>query len=224
MKDFIIAIDGPAGSGKSTISNLIAIKTGFTHVDTGSMYRAVTLKALKLNIDLSVESNYTFLDTTKLSYQDEKIYLDSIDVSQEIRSSEVSKNVSIVASFPSVRKKMVLLQQSITGNLVIDGRDIGSVVFPNADLKIFLTANIDERTKRRLLELREKGEILPFEILKSDLIRRDEMDSNRKESPLIVPNDAIIIDSSNSTIDEVANKIISLLNKLRGIKIWVLKN
>lgn len=216
MGVFHVAIDGPAGSGKSTISNLIANKLGWTHIDTGAMYRAVTLEALNLKINMEEETEYNFLESTVISYTNDKILLNNIDVSMEIRSEEVTNNVSLVSSFPYVRKKMVDLQKIAAKgqNVIMDGRDIGTVVLQDADLKVFLNANVEERAKRRHKENvkkgKDSGEI--HEVIK-DIKTRDIKDSTRKESPLRKADDAIEIDTTYLTIEEVVNKIINLIEK-----------
>ena len=215
MPGFKLAIDGPAGSGKSTISSLIAKKMGWTHIDTGAMYRAVTLQAIELGIDLNDEKAYSFLETSNIHYDFNKIFIDQRDVTEDIRSEAVTKNVSLVSSFPYVRKKLVDLQKKAAakGNIVMDGRDIGTVVLPHADLKIFLTANVEERAKRRLKENLKKGKQSEIEHVIKDIATRDEKDSTRKESPLRRADDAIILDTTHLTIDEVVSKIIDLTDK-----------
>jgi len=215
MPGFKLAIDGPAGSGKSTISSLIAKKMGWTHIDTGAMYRAVTLQAIELGIDLNDGNAYSFLETSYIHYDFDKIYINHRDVTEDIRSDAVTKNVSLVSSFPYVRRKLVDLQKKAAenGNIVMDGRDIGTVVLPNADLKIFLTANVEERAKRRLKENLKKGKDLEIEKVIRDIATRDEKDSTRKESPLRMADDAIILDTTHLTIEEVVNKIIDLTDK-----------
>ncbi|TNF09307.1 MAG: (d)CMP kinase [Bacillota bacterium] len=215
MPGFKLAIDGPAGSGKSTISSLIAKKMGWTHIDTGAMYRAVTLQAIEHGIDLNDEHAYSFLETSNIHYDNNKIYIDDRDVTEDIRSEAVTKNVSLVSSFPYVRKKLVDLQKKAAekGYIVMDGRDIGTVVLPHADLKIFLTANVEERAKRRLKENLKKGKHAEIEHVIKDIATRDEKDSTRKESPLRMADDAIILDTTHLTIDEVVSKIIDLTDK-----------
>ena len=215
MKVIHVAIDGPAGSGKSTISQLIANKLKWTHIDTGAMYRAVTLWALENKIDLEDEKAYKFLETINISYQNEKILLDGRDVSEEIRSDLVTKNVSLVSSFPYVREKMVDLQQkaAVGLNVVMDGRDIGTVVLPNANIKVFLTANVEERAKRRFAENKAKGKNDDIKDVIEDIKLRDKKDSTRKESPLKKANDAIELDTTYLTIDEVVEKIILMIEQ-----------
>ena len=153
-----IAIDGPAGAGKSTIAKMLAERIGFEYIDTGAMYRAVTLKALDLKINMYEEEEYKFLDETKFDFINQQLYLDGVNVSNKIRTLEVSNNVSLVASFGYVRKKLVALQRALANNknVIMDGRDIGSVVLPNANLKIYLTASLEERAKRRMKERLDK--------------------------------------------------------------------
>lgn len=218
MPGYKLAIDGPAGSGKSTISALIAKKLGWTHIDTGAMYRAVTLKAIELAIDLEDENSYQFLENTYIHYDQNTIFIDERDVTEAIRDDRVTQNVSLVSSFPYVRKKMVELQKQAAknGNIVMDGRDIGTVVLPDADLKIFLTANVEERAKRRLKEHVKKGSNPKIDQVMEDIVLRDQKDSTRKESPLRKADDAIVLDTTHLTIEEVVMKIIELTDKRRN--------
>jgi cytidylate kinase len=215
MSGFKLAIDGPAGSGKSTISSLIAQKLGWTHIDTGAMYRAVTLLALELDIDMNREEAYTFLENVKIHYDHNKIFINKRDVTESIRGSSVTKNVSLVSSFPYVRKKLVEIQKEAAkkGNIIMDGRDIGTVVLPKADLKIFLTANVEERAKRRHKELQKKGKDVSLSYVIEEIINRDKKDSTRKESPLVIAEDAVLLDTTQLTIEEVVDKIIELTVK-----------
>ncbi|MFA5692056.1 MAG: (d)CMP kinase [Acholeplasmataceae bacterium] len=218
MANFQVAIDGPAGSGKSTISKIIADKLKMTHIDTGAMYRAVTLLAIQKKIDLTNESEYRFLESTKISYEHDKILLNNQDVTDEIRNQEVTENVSLVASFPYVRKILVIKQKeaALNGNIIMDGRDIGTVVMPKANLKIFLTAQITERAKRRQMEKQNKGEVPKLEDLVSEIETRDKKDSTRIDSPLKMADDAILIDTTNLSINEVVEKIIRLIKLAKG--------
>ena len=213
MSGFKLAIDGPAGSGKSTISAQIAHRLGWTHIDTGAMYRAVTLKALELGIDLYDESAYRFLESIFIHYDKDRIYIDHRDVTEDIRSEAVTLNVSLVSSFPYVREKLVILQKEAakTGNIIMDGRDIGTVVLPDADLKLFLTANVEERAKRRHKEHLKKGKSASITTLIEEIETRDKKDSTRKASPLRKADDAIIIDTTHLNIDQVVDKIVDLL-------------
>ncbi len=215
---FKLAIDGPAASGKSTISQRLAKKLGWTHIDTGSMYRAVTLIALERKIDLANETNYSFVKDLDIKYQQEKVFVDGRDVTTAIREPIVNENVSLVSSFPSVRKELVALQKKAAseGNVIVDGRDIGTVVMPEADLKIFLIASVDERSKRRLYDLLNSGKEVDINKVKQDLSIRDEKDSTRKESPLVKASDAILLDTTDLSINETVEKIINLVNNKRG--------
>ncbi|MDE5566714.1 MAG: (d)CMP kinase, partial [Anaeroplasmataceae bacterium] len=215
MKNFVVALDGPAGSGKSSISNLVAKKLGFTHIDTGAMYRAVTVEALRRKINIENEAEYSFLKEVSILYKDNIIYLNGEDVSVEIRSAEVTKNVSTCCKFATVRNLMVEYQRASAkyGNVLMDGRDIGTVVLPDADLKIFLTASPEVRAQRRHEELTAKGIQMTYEEVLEDINLRDYKDSHRTIAPLKMASDAILVDTSNLSIDEVTKKIIQLINE-----------
>ena len=215
----IIAIDGPAGSGKSTIARLIAKDKGLIYLDTGAMYRLVTLKALNKGILGNNDLNYLeeikkLLDNLNIDIKENGFYLDDVDVSEEIRKPVVSENVSDVAAIREVREKMVDLQRkfSESKNVILDGRDIGTVVFPNADLKIFLVADAKERAKRRYRELIEKGENVEIEEIYENILKRDKIDSTRKESPLKKAKDAVEVDTTSKSIEEVKNEILRMIN------------
>lgn len=216
MKYINVAIDGPAGAGKSTIAKMLAKKLGYVYVDTGAMYRAITYKALKLNIDLADESCYDFLETTEIVLTNEGyVYIDGEDVTKRIREFDVTNNVSLVSSLRVVRENLVKLQREMAkkANVIMDGRDIGTNVLKDADVKIFLTASPEERAKRRYLELLEtksKDEI-DLDQIKEDIIRRDYQDSNRAINPLRKAEDAILVDTSNYTIDEVINMLSEII-------------
>ncbi len=212
---FKIAIDGPAGAGKSTISKIVAEKLGFQYIDTGAMYRAVTYKALKLGIDLEDENAYSFLNNTKLDVDGTKIFIDDEDVSTEIRSVEITTNVSTPSKIGVVRSWLVDYQRKISDskNVVMDGRDIGTVVLPNADLKIYLDASAECRAERRRKERLEKGVDISFEETLEEIKTRDFKDSTREISPLKKADDAVLVDSSNMTIEEVVERIINLVNE-----------
>ena len=212
MKYFSIAIDGPSGAGKSTIAKLVANELGFTYIDTGAMYRAVTYKAMMLNIPLGDEDAYSFLDNLEISFSKDKVFIDGEDVTEPIRSIEVTKNVSLVSSLLAIRQKLVDMQRKMAEgtNVVMDGRDIGTNVLPNADLKIYLNASLEERAKRRYVDLLEKNAGASYEFIYNDLARRDDYDSHRKYNPLTKADDALEIDSSKMTIFEVLEKIIAL--------------
>ncbi|MFI3251537.1 MAG: (d)CMP kinase [bacterium] len=211
MKNFQVAIDGPAGSGKSTISKIVAKKLEFSHIDTGAMYRAVTLEALNRNIDVDNEEEYGFLANIKVEYSNNLILLNGVDVSKEIRKTEVTANVSAVSRLKVVRDAMVDLQKytASKGCVVMDGRDIGYVVLPNADVKVFLTASVEERAKRRMLE----EENATYEEILNDIKVRDHKDSTREISPLKQADDAILLDTTSLTIDQVVEEIINLVKK-----------
>jgi cytidylate kinase len=215
----IIAIDGPAGSGKSTIAKLIAKDIGLVYLDTGAMYRLVTLKALNEGIlgngklsDLGKIKK--LLDNLNIDIKENGFYLDDVDVSEEIRKPIISENVSDIAAIREVREKMVDLQRkfSKSKNVILDGRDIGTVVFPNADLKIFLVADAKERAKRRYKELVEKGENVEIEEIYDNILKRDKIDSTRKESPLKKAKDAVEVDTTFKNIKEVKNEILKMIN------------
>lgn len=210
--NFTVAIDGPAGSGKSTISKLVCKELGFTHIDTGAMYRAVGLYALNKKVDIYDEEKVnSILDEIEIKYVEGKIYLNGSDVSGLIRTPEVSNAASRVSSYKLVREKLVYLQQkaSENGMYILDGRDIGYKVLPNANLKVFLTASIDCRAERRFKELPNAN----LEEIKEQIKIRDHNDSTRKESPLKMADDAILVDTTDMTIEEVSNKIISLIKE-----------
>lgn len=211
----IIAIDGPAGSGKSTIAKLIADDFGLVYLDTGAMYRLVTLKALNDGILGNLEKIEEMLNNLNIDIRGNRFYLDDIDVSEEIRKPVVSGNVSDIAAIREVREKMVDLQRKLSKSksVILDGRDIGTVVFPNADVKIFLVADAKERANRRYKELIEKGENVRIEEIYENILKRDEIDSTRKESPLKKAEDAIEVDTTSKNIEEVKNEILKIIKK-----------
>jgi cytidylate kinase len=216
MEKFIIAVDGPAGSGKSTISKIVAKNLGFTYLDTGAMYRMVTYAVLKYKVNLESEKELIeLLDRIKLDIEKDKFYLDREDVSEVIRKEEVTNNVSKVAAIKLVREKLVCMQRDISKGkkVILDGRDIGTVVFPQAELKIFLVASPEERAKRRVKEFLEKGIDTNYEKVLEEIKERDHMDSTRKESPLTQAEDAVLIDTSFMNIDQVSEEIIKLVEK-----------
>ncbi len=204
----IIAVDGPAGAGKSTVSKIVAARLGYTYIDTGSMYRAVALKVLLTgkNVDDAIKDVDIKLDANG------KIFLDGRDVTKEIRTPEVSRGASDVAKFGVVREKLTQLQREMAaqGKVIMDGRDIGTQVLPDADLKIFLTASVEERARRRFLELKEKNFAADFEQIKKEISLRDKQDSERKIAPLAQAEDAVLLDSTKLTIEEVVAEILRL--------------
>ena len=218
MKNLIVAIDGPAGSGKSTIAKLLAKKYDLTYIDTGAMYRMITLYLLENNIDLSdLKEVERVLNTVNLDMQGDKFYLDNVDVSTKIREKRINDNVSKVASIKIVRSNLVDLQRKISNNkdVILDGRDVGTVIFPNAQVKIFLIASPEERARRRYNEfLEKKTEITYDEVLKS-IKERDHIDSTRDESPFVKADDAIELDSTNLTIEDVINFISKEIEKAK---------
>ena len=218
---FIVAVDGPAGSGKSTISKVVAEKFNLTYLDTGAMYRMIAFKSLKDGINLDdIDEVVKLLEDVNIDMKDGKFYVDGTDVSAEIRTPEITGIVSKVAAIKEVRVKLVDLQRKISHgkNVILDGRDIGTVVFPNANLKVFLVASPEERAKRRVLDFKNKGIEEKFEDVLSEIIRRDEFDSNRKESPLKKADDAIEIDTSFMNIDEVVGAISKLVEERNNEK------
>lgn len=219
MKNFQVAIDGPAGSGKSSISNIVSKDLGFTHIDTGAMYRAVCLEALNKGINLEDENEYQFVKDIDIKYIGTTTYLNGKDVSVEIRKPHISANVSTVSKFMIVREKMVEFQRESAkyGLVLMDGRDIGSVVLPNADVKIFLTASAEERAKRRMLELQQNGEEANYNEILNAIKERDYKDSTRAIAPLIQAPDAILVDTTVMSIDEVCNEIKNIIIKRMGI-------
>jgi len=204
----IIAVDGPAGAGKSTVSKIVAARLGYTYIDTGSMYRAVALKVLLTgkNVDDAIKDVDIKLDANG------KIFLDGRDVTKEIRTPEVSRGASDVAKFGVVREKLTQLQREMAaqGKVIMDGRDIGTQVLPDADLKIFLTASVEERARRRFLELKEKNFAADFEQIKKEISLRDKQDTERKIAPLAQAEDAVLLDSTKLTIEEVVAEILRL--------------
>jgi len=215
----IITVDGPAGSGKSTVARLLAKKLGFTYIDTGAMYRALTLKALRNNIDLNDEGRLsllaadTSLDITNDSSGSLKVFLDNENVASLIRTPKLTNNVSYVAKVAGVRDRMKENQRRIgrRGRCVLEGRDIGTVVFPDAKHKFYLDAEFDERVKRRFEELLKDGYKLTPEEIAKDLKLRDRKDMNRDIAPLKKAEDAVYIDTTNMKITEVVNKLASYI-------------
>lgn len=225
MKEFIVTVDGPAGSGKSTIAKIIAKKYGFTYLDTGAMYRMIALYALENSIDLQdSKAIETMLKNTKLDIVGNQFFLNGKDVSDEIRTPRVSAIVSPVSAIKEVRVKLVDLQREISKgkSVILDGRDIGTVVFPSGDVKIYLVASPEERAKRRLKEYEEKGVEADYESVLASIKERDFIDSTRKESPLKKAEDAHEIDSSTMSIDEVVEVISKYIDeKIRSLKCFI---
>jgi cytidylate kinase len=211
----VVAIDGPGGAGKSTIARLLAQKLNYLHLDTGAMYRAVTLAALRENIDFNQQEKLIELARKiDISFdQKGEIFLDGENVSEEIRKAEVNKHVSQTAAVKGVRDVLVKKQQQLAQNnkIVMDGRDITTVVLPEADHKFFLTASLEERARRRYQEVKSKNKDADFDKIKENIARRDKMDSEREHSPLKKAEDAVLVDTTNLSIDEVLAKMIGII-------------
>jgi len=220
FRRFIVAIDGPAGSGKSTSAKLVAQSLNFLYIDTGAMYRAITFLAIKNNILNDHEKLTRLADACVMKMVfikgNTKIQVDGVDLTAEIRSPEVNSHVSEVSKIVGVRAALVKKQRDMaTENegVVMEGRDIGTVVFPDADVKIYLTATIDERSHRRAKEFAEQGKSIPVEAVRDNLVQRDKIDSTRAVSPLSKAQDAIEVDTSNTTIEEQVEIILRHVNK-----------
>ena len=212
-----IAIDGPSGAGKSTISNILAEKLGYIHLDTGAMYRSVAYAALKRNIELDDEDKVVEM-ISKLDLNmnpDGTIICDGEDITNKIREPHMSMAASNVSKLKNVRAALVKMQQKMASNkgYILDGRDIGTVVLTDAEVKIFLIASVEERTKRRVLQNEENGIKTEYKQIYDEIIARDYQDSHRENSPLKKADDAIEIDSSNMSLDEVVNEVLKYVNK-----------
>ena len=215
----VIAIDGPAGSGKSTTAKHTAEKLGFIHINTGAMYRGIALKCIQGEIDLNSSSEIDkILNQTKFEFGREAgsvLFMDGVDISSEITSSLVTESVSRVSAVPQIRKKLVQYQREMAEGLdvVLEGRDIGTVVFPDAEFKFFLIADIEERARRRKKEMETMGEIVSLRELTAELEERDRKDSTREHSPLKKAEDAVEIDTTGLSIAEQVNRIVKIVNK-----------
>lgn len=216
MKKIVVAIDGPAGAGKSTVSQIAADKLKFTYIDTGAMYRAVAWKTLQQKKEVTDELIISTLDDIDINliFENRKtrVFVNNKEVTEEIRTPEINKIVSKVAALVPVREKLTELQRKMgeKGDVLMDGRDIGTFVFPNADVKIFLTASVEERARRRFEELKAKGFDVNIKEIEKDIALRDKLDSEREMAPLKKADDAVLLDTTGMSIDEVVEKIISL--------------
>ncbi|MFA5165635.1 MAG: (d)CMP kinase [Candidatus Omnitrophota bacterium] len=218
MKRPVIAIDGPAGSGKSTVARLVAQRLGFLYIDTGAMYRALTLKALRTKADLDDEAGLGALaGSTEIELRQEggslKVFLDGEDVTSGIRTPEITNNVKYIARAKPVREHMVKVQRMLggQGGTVMEGRDIATVVLPDADKKFYIDAAFDVRAQRRYKELKESGAAVSEEDVRKDLKMRDDSDFNRPIGPLRKASDAIIVDTTGLTIEGVVDKVLGLI-------------
>ena len=213
----VITIDGPAGAGKSTVAKKVANILGYEYLDTGALYRAIALYLIGRKIPpVESEEMREALSNVEIFFDNERIYLGDRDVSAEIRTVEIETTVSAYAKLGAVRRKLLEIQRKIgtLGNIVADGRDMGTVVFPNAVLKIYLVAELKERAKRRWKDLRANGRDLSLAEVEAQLKKRDEEDTKRENSPLRVPDGAFVIDSTGFSADQIAEKVVGLAEKL----------
>lgn len=215
-----VAIDGPAGAGKSTIAKIVSKELGFIYVDTGAMYRAMAVYFCQLGLEASHTDKIKEVCTQAkitIAYEEgmQQVYLNGENVTSLLREEKIGNIASVTSAIPEVRKQLLELQRELadTQDVVMDGRDIGTNILPNADVKIYLTASVETRAKRRFLELQEKGEVCDLDEIKKDIEIRDERDMNREIAPLKCAEDAVVVDSSNMTIDEVVNAIINQVRR-----------
>ena len=224
MKYISVAVDGPAGSGKSTITKMVAKNLGYNYVDTGAMYRGLTYDFLKNNLtELDEKKIELLLSKVKFEVKFidrvQYVFVNGEDISEKIRTAEVSKFTSLFAKSPAVREFLIDTQRNLamSNNIIMDGRDIASVVLPNADVKIFLTASVEERARRRVLDFERQGVVdIDFDKVKADIAARDYQDENRDIAPLVKVDDAVLIDTTNLTITEVVEKMTELIKKAEG--------
>lgn len=223
-KKIVVAIDGPAGSGKSTIAKALAQKLGFVYLDTGAMYRAITYLAISKSIvdEISKVIELTKNIDLRLSFENgvTRVFVDEIEITDKIRTPEINAKVSDISRIPEIRQEMVSIQRSLgkKGNLIAEGRDTTTVVFPEADLKIFLTATLEERAKRRFLEYQEKGQQTDLEDVKKSIENRDYIDSHREVSPLKKAEDAFEIDTTNMTVGSEQEIILKKIEEIKNHK------
>ncbi len=223
MKKLVVAIDGPAGAGKSTIAKLVAEKLGYAYIDTGAMYRSVAWKFLQTGADFDGDFISGLAEKMLIEFKPEakvnRVFVDGVEVTTAIRSQEVTANVSRVAAIGAVREAMVAQQRRMgeAGGILMDGRDIGTVVFPQADVKVFLTASVEERALRRYKELVAKGEDVKLEVLQQEIANRDKQDSERAISPLRQAEDALYLDTSAMTIEEVTTYLMQLVQEKENV-------
>ena len=220
MKKIQVAIDGPASAGKSTVAKIVAKKLHFIYCDTGAMYRSVTFAALKNHIKLDDDQALKeLLKTIEIRFvpaePEQRVFVNDEEVTQAIRTPEITNNVSLVSAQPSVRAELTKRQQEIAeaGGIVLDGRDIGTTVLPNADVKIFLVASVHERAVRRFKENQTKGIDTPLDVLEKEIEERDYKDSHREISPLTQAKDAVLVDTTSLTIDQVVDQILEIINQ-----------
>ncbi|MDD2480871.1 MAG: (d)CMP kinase [Lutispora sp.] len=219
MNNKVIAVDGPAGAGKSTVAKKLSEIINFTYIDSGSMFRAITLKVIKEGIEIDdIDRIIYYANNSSIDFINNNIYLDGVNVSNEIRDSLVNAKVSHIAKIPKIREAIVIIQRRIARNknVVVDGRDIGTTVFPHAFIKFYLTASVEERAKRRYNELVNKTQY-SFEEVKNQILSRDYIDSHREASPLKQAEDAILIDTTGKNIDEVITELLYHISMNGGI-------
>lgn len=220
MKKIQVAIDGPASAGKSTVAKIVAKKLHFIYCDTGAMYRSVTFAALKNHVKLDDDQALKeLLKTIEIRFvpaePEQRVFVNDEEVTQAIRTPEITNNVSLVSAQPSVRAELTKRQQEIAeaGGIVMDGRDIGTTVLPNAEVKIFLVASVHERAVRRFKENQTKGIDTPLDVLEKEIEERDYKDSHREISPLTQAKDAVLVDTTSLTIDQVVDRILEIINQ-----------